>query len=542
MLGTMMDMPMLLSRLIDYAAENHSQTEVVGRTVGGAVERVTYAELRTRAKRLANGLRRAGLGLDSCVGSLAWNTCDHVELFYGALGIGVGLHTVNPRLSPDHLAYMINKVGDRMMFVDAATLPVAESIGGMVPCVRQWIYLDDDGTAPATRLPNLTPRSALLAGCDDDLQWPSFDERQAATICFTSGTTGMPKGVVYSHRSVTLGAMNMTMADMYGTSRAGDLETVMPIAPIFHANGWQMPFTAPMNGHKLVLPGRAFDAASVVDLAAQEGVTLAGAVPTVWMDILAHLEKEGRTLPALRTALVAGTRVPPRLFDQFERFGISVHQTWGMTEAPGVTRASPPPGSSAAPPDVRRMLVRERQGRIGFQTEFRLVDEAGAMLPHDGVATGALHIRGQGVAGRYLGEGEEQAVEWLDTGDIARIHPDGTVEIVDRAKDVIKSGGEWISTLQLESAAGSHPVVQQAAAISVPHPRWQERPLLLCTLAPGQAVSPEELRDHMLAGVTKWWLPDEILFIDAMPLTATGKIDKVALRKLYGNRSSQIAS
>ena len=533
MLGLMMDVPLLLSRLIDFAAENAGSTEVVGRNIDGRIERCTWIELRWRALRLAKALTARGHGVDSRIGSLAWNTIDHVELFYGALGIGASLHTINPRLTPDHLAHMINQVDDQLIFIDPATITIAESVFRLTPGVRGWVYMAEGTTLPDSPLPNLISKAEFLDGHDDDFAWPQFDERQAATICYTSGTTGLPKGVVYSHRSITLNAMNMTMADMLGGYRPGALEVVMPLAPMFHSNGWNMPFTAPMNGHKLVLPGRAFDPASVIELIRGEDVTIVGAVPTVWTDIIAMLRAKGLTLPSVRVAMVAGTRVPASLFADFEEFGIEPCQTWGMTEAPGATRGSPPPGSDRTDAENRRLLRQQRQGRAAFSVQFRIVDEKGKVLPHDGVARGTMFVRGASVAGRYLGQDESETVDWLDTGDIARIFPDGTIEIVDRAKDVIKSGGEWISTLQLECAATSHQAIAQAAAISVPHPRWQERPLLLCTLKPGAKVTAAALLAHMAGSVAKWWLPDEIIFIEAMPLTATGKISKVDLRKVY---------
>jgi acyl-CoA synthetase (AMP-forming)/AMP-acid ligase II len=539
MLGLTMDYPLLLSRLIDYAAETSAGTEVVGRKVSGVIERRTYGEIRSGALRLAKALTGRGFGVDSRIGSIAWNTVDHVELFYSVLGIGSGLHTINPRLTPEHLAFMINQVDDEIIFIDPGTVTIAESVYQLTPNVKAWVYLDQGEPLPESPLPGLISKTDYMAGFDNDFSWPTFDERQAATICYTSGTTGLPKGVVYSHRGITLNAMNMTMADMFGGYRPGALETVMPIAPIFHSNGWNMPFTAPMNGHKLVLPGRAFDANSIIELIRGEGVTIAGAVPTVWMDIIETLRRQNMTVPTLRVALIAGTRVPTSLFADFEEFGIRPCQTWGMTEAPGVTRASPPPGTETLDDTARRTFLQERQGRIAFSVQHRIEDEDGNVLPHDGVARGKMFVRGPMVAGRYLGQGPDESVEWLDTGDVARIFPDGTIEIVDRAKDVIKSGGEWISTLQLEAAATNHDAIASAAAISIPHPRWQERPLLICVLKQGAAISAEELRTHMAGSLAKWWLPDEIRFVDAMPLTSTGKISKVELRKIYGARAEQ---
>ena len=536
----MMDVPLLLSRLIDYAAECHGDTEVVGRKIDGSIERCCYKDLRSRSSRLANALIAGGYGVDSRLGSIAWNTVNHIEVFYGTLGIGASLHTINPRLAADHIAFMVNEIDDQLIFVDGDTLRLAEAVEPLVPNVKGWIYCDEGELLPQSTLKNLVRKSDWVAGHSEQIIWPQFDERQAATICYTSGTTGMPKGVVYSHRGITLSAMNMTMADMYGGYQSGALETVMPIAPIFHANGWQMPFTAPMNGHKLVLPGRSFDPASIVELMSDEKVTLAGAVPTVWLDIFSVLKEGKRTIPSLRTSLVAGSRMSKTLFDTFVEYGINVCQSWGMTEAPGVTKGTLPPGANALSDEQQEDMRFSCQGRMGFAVQQRIVDDEGNQLPHDGEACGVMQVRGNSVVGRYIGQDELAQVEWLDTGDIARIQPNGLVEIVDRSKDVIKSGGEWISTLLLEQAATSHPAIAQAAVISIAHPRWQERPLMLCTLNEGAGCTAEELLQHMTGKVAKWWLPDEIKFIDAMPLTPTGKISKVKLREVHTGRTSQM--
>lgn len=532
MLGTMMDVPMLLSRLIDHAADNHGDVEIVARSVLGEIERETWRGMRWRSKRLAEALNAYGHGHDSCIGSLAWNTLDHIELFYGSLGIGAGLHTLNPRLTPDDLRYMIEKVGEDIVFIDAATLELAEKLAPLVPGVTRWVFMGK-GIPRQTSLPGFITKADIVSNFDGTFVWPEFDERQAATICFTSGTTGRPKGVVYSHRSITLGAMNMSMADMYATTVPGRRECVMPIAPIFHANGWMMPFTAPMNGHKLVLPGRSFDPVNVIELIRREAVTLAAAVPTVWMDVLDHADAAGLDLPSLRTGLLAGSRPSQDLADRLAARGIAMCQSWGMTEVPGASRASLPLGTDQLPLERRAAMLRDYQGRAGFQVEMRLVDGEGIEVPRDGLTPGHLFVRGPSVAAGYLGDEADSAGNWLDTGDIATIAPGGMIQIVDRSKDVIKSGGEWISTLQLEAAACTHPAVRQAAAISIPHPRWQERPLLLCTVIDGETIDLKALRVHMAQHVAKWWLPDEIRVIDTMPLTSTGKIDKMVLRAFH---------
>ena len=528
-----MDVPLLLSRLIDYAGNHHGNTEVVARRINGSLERSNWRQLRSRAKHLAQALQGEGFSSDTRFASLTWNTINHLEVFYGVLGVGAPLHTLNPRLTVDDQQYMIDLMQDTVCFFDANTLPLAQAIAARTDAIKHWIFLDEGDAIPAHSLPHCQSLSEFKQAYNDQFEWPSFDENDAATVCFTSGTTGRPKGVAYSHRSLTLTAMNMTMADMYGNARNGEAVCAMPVAPIFHANGWMMPFSAPMNGQKLVLPGRDFSPASIVELMAQEQVTIAGAVPTVWNDLMREVDQQGCEI-RVNTALVAGTAIPERLFDELENRGINVRTTWGMTESPGATRASLPPGADNYSAEQRRSIAIGRQGRVGLHADLRIIDENGAPLPHDGVAAGILQVRGPTVVSRYIGESEEQTREWLDTGDIAVIYPDSTMQIVDRAKDVIKSGGEWISSPQLEAAAVSHPDVELAAAIAIPHPRWQERPLLLCTLKPDATLDADTLRSHMAKHLAKWWLPEQIQFIGSMPLTATGKISKLELRKRYG--------
>ncbi len=541
MRGLMMDAPLLISSLIEHAARVHGATEIVARTAEGGLHRTTYAETRRRAKRLAAALARLGVRAGDRVGSLAWNTHHHLELFYGVSGSGAVLHTINPRLFDEHLVYIVNHAEDSWICVDAATLPIAERIAPRTPGVKGWIYMSVDPETPASGL-KLLSYERLLAAQGDDYEWPVFDERQASVICYTSGTTGQPKGVVNSHRSTLLSALIMSTADMIGGYRSGAREVVMPIAPMFHGNGWQMVYTAPLSGQGMVLPGRNFEPDKLYELMAGEGVTMAACVPTVWMTLIDHLDRNGLRLPKLRAALVAGTKPPRALVEALEvRHGIEVGQCWGMTEALGVTKCSMPPGLADAPVEAR-IDQKLRQGRVAFGTQLRIVDDEGKELPQDGVAYGHLQARGPLVAAGYLKQDGGFADGWLQTGDVARLSADGTVDIVDRSKDVIKSGGEWISSATVENAAMGHPAVAQAAVIGIHHPRWQERPLLVIVRRPDKTVSREELLDFLRPQMASWWLPDDVAFVDALPMTATGKVHKVTLRERFKAFTSSAAA
>ncbi|MEY2927031.1 MAG: hypothetical protein RL367_1508, partial [Pseudomonadota bacterium] len=462
-----MHVPMLISEMIRYAAEYHGAVEVVGRRLDHTVERSNWREIHRRAARIANALRARGFDENARIATLAWNTLDHLVLCYGVPGLGIPLHTLNPRLSTQDLAYMAELVEDDLCFLDADTVDVAIGLADASDTIRTYVYMGEAIPAEAASLPGIITLESFLGDVPDVIVWPGFEEERAATICFTSGTTGKPKGVVYSHRSITLSAMNMSGAAMYAHCLAGEAETVLPVAALFHANAWMMPFTAPMNGQKLVLPGRRLDAEAIVDLIVEEGVTMAGAVPTIWVDIIGEFEKRGIACTTLRTALVAGAPLPPTSADAMIAHGITPRQTWGMTEVPGAAKASPPRGARDLDLTEQLRLAVERQGRVAMQAQLRIVDVAGDRLPHDGKAQGFLQVRGATVCGRYLGE-DGVAPPWLDTGDIAILYPDSTLAIVDRAKDAIKSGGEWIASPLLEAAAMKHPAVREAAAIGMP--------------------------------------------------------------------------
>lgn len=538
MRGGMMHVPMLVSGMISYAARYHGHVEVVGRRLDDTIERSNWADIHTRSAQLANALTSRGFDENARIATLVWNTLDHLVLFYGVLGLGIPLHTLNPRLTTADLGYMAELVEDDLCFFDTDNAVLAAKLARESSAIRTWVYLDDIIPVELQDLPGITTMTEFLGDVSDTIDWPQFEEDRAATVCFTSGTTGRPKGVAYSHRSITLSALNMSSADMYAHSLPGEAETVLPIAAMYHANAWMMPFTAPMNGQKLVLPGRKLDASSVLDLILAEGVTMAGAVPTIWLDIVGEMDKRGLDKTSLRTALVAGTALPSSIAAAMRNHGISPRQTWGMTEVPGAARASPPRGARELDAEMQEHLAIDRQGRVGMMAQLRIIDEAGNRLPQDGATKGFLQVRGATVCGRYLGENGVPD-EWLDTGDIAVIHPDSTIAIVDRAKDAIKSGGEWIASPLLEAAAMTHPSVREAAAVAIPHPRWLERPMLVCVAREGaEKPADDALCAAMSEHVAKWWLPDRVEWVESLPRTSTGKLDKVTLRLQLGVAST----
>jgi len=532
--GLIMDMPLMISSAIEHAATFHGGTEIVARDVDGAIHRYTYAEAHRRAKRLANALGRLGVQRGDRIGTLGWNTHRHFELFYGVSGSGAVLHPVNPRLFADQIVYIINHAEDTWLFIDAVTLPLAEQLAPRLKSVQGFVLMGARAAMPAdTTLAPLLCYEELLAAESDDYVWPQFDERCASSICYTSGTTGDPKGVVYSHRSSVLVAMLFTEW-VYRGGRNGAAETLMSLAPLFHANGWYFPYTAPMTGSKLVLPGRNYEPAMLYELFEGERVTITCGVPTMWLTLIDWMERNGRTLSHLRAVYSAGTAAPRTLFDKFAAWGIELNQLWGMTEALGLTSPSLRPGTLALPPEDQ-LAQRMKAGRAGFGAQLRIVDDEERPLPHDGVAVGHLRAKSPWISSGYFkGEGAALDAEgWLKTGDVASIDPDGYITIVDRSKDLIKSGGEWISSIALENAACGHPDVMHAAVIAAFHPRWQERPLLIVTRRPESTLDRETLLEFLRPSVASWWLPDDVVFVPEMPMTATGKIHKLRLRERF---------
>ena len=536
MQGLIMDMPLMISAAMRYAAQYHGSTEVVARTIEGDLHRYDYASAHARMQQLANALARLGMKPGDRIGSLAWNTHRHFEMFYGVSGTGAVLHTINPRLFADQLVYIINHAEDRLLFVDAATLPVVEAIAPRLTTIERYVMMCERSRMPAkTSLPNLLCYEELLAVESAQYDWPDFDERSASTLCYTSGTTGNPKGVLYSHRSALLVALQFTGFVTLGVPN-GAAVTMMPMAPMFHGNAWQFPYLAPMVGAKLVLPGRNYEPDKLYELLEGERVTLTCGVPTFWLILTEWLQRSGKKFSTLRLSLSSGSAPPRSLVETMERdYGVQLMQAWGMTEALGGSAATSKPGAADLSFE-QRIDARMKSGRALFGNRYRLVDDEGHELAQDGEAVGHLRVKSPWITSAYFkGEGGSAVDEqgWLKTGDLATIDADGYIALTDRSKDVIKSGGEWISSIELENVASGHPAVLQAAAIGIAHPKWQERPLLVVTKREGASLTGPELIEFMRGKVASWWLPDAVEFVDQMPLTGTGKLWKLKLREQF---------
>ncbi len=530
----MQDWPLLVHKVLEHANNNHAEQEIVSRAVEGGIHRYTYADLYKRAKRCAKALQNLGVREGDVVATLAWNTYRHVEVWYGIMGLGAVCHTLNPRLFPEQLVYIANHAEDKYLFTDLTFVPLVEKLAPMLKSVKGYIIMTDRAHMPKTALPNAICYEDFLAEADENIEWANVDENAAAGMCYTSGTTGNPKGVVYSHRSNILHALMVCQTDVMGI-RATD--SVLPVVPMFHANAWAIAFAAPLVGAKLVMPGAQMDGASIHELLETEKVTFTAAVPTVWLMLLGFLESQDKKLSTLKRVAIGGSALPQTILDKFEqRYGVSVMHSWGMTEMSPVGTMATPNSTSIKTSSEEQAALKLKQGRVPFLVEMKIVDDAGKDVPRDGKSFGHLVVKGPAIAKSYFKEEGGKILDaqgFFDTGDVAHIDRHGFMQITDRAKDVIKSGGEWISSIEIENIAVGHPDCAEAAVIGVPHPKWDERPLLIVVRKPGTSVTKEAMLAFLEGKIAKWWMPDDVAFVNEIPHTATGKIQKLTLRKQF---------
>jgi len=533
--GRMMQTPLLVSGLIEHAGRVHHDRPIVTRTVEGPIHRSTWGEVRSRSKQLANRLRDEGIVEGDRLATLAWNSHRHLEIYYATSGMGAIIHTLNPRLHPREIVYVLNHAEDRIVFLHPTFLPIAEAVANQLTSVKSFVVLTDDASMPETRLPAAISYESFIAGESPDLTWPPLDESAAAALCYTSGTTGRPKGVLYSHRSTVLHAMGVATPDVFNLSRS---VSCLPIVPMFHACAWGLPYAAAVTGAGLVMPGPGMDPASLDELLRTEGVDFCAGVPSVFHGLVQHWRGKGERPPDLSMVLLGGAAPPPSLIEALEdEFGIELRHGWGMTETSplGTVNTLGPEHRSLSPGE--RVALQAKQGRPPYGVEARIVDEEGRRLPEDGVTFGELQVRGPWVADGYFKLDEEATTHdgWFPTGDVASIDADFRIRITDRTKDLIKSGGEWISSIDVENAAAGHPSIDRAAVIGVPDERWGERPLLIAVASGTPAPAEDDVRDYLARSLAKWQLPDRVIFVDDLPMGGTGKVQKTKLRELYAS-------
>jgi 3-(methylthio)propionyl---CoA ligase len=531
--GLMMDMPLLISDLIRHADRHHGATEIVSKKVeDGSVHRYTYREAHARARRVANVLKKLDVKMHDRVATLAWNGYRHFETYYAVAGSGAVIHTINPRLFPDQIAYIANHAEDKVVFFDVTFAPLIEKLAPQLKTVKHWVAMTDKAHMPKEKIPNLLCYESLLDEQTDAYEWPSFDEKTAACLCYTSGTTGNPKGALYAHRSTIIHAYAASLPDALGLSAR---EVVLPVVPMFHVNAWSLPYACALTGAKMVFPGQHLDGKSVYELFEKERVTMSAGVPTVWLLLLNYLKEQNLRFSTLERVVIGGSACPPAMIRAFqEEYGVKVLHAWGMTEMSPLGTCGTLKAKQVALPKEAQLEIQKKQGRAIYGVDLRIVGEDGAELPWDGKAFGDLQVRGPWVIkGYFKGEGGDPLTRdgWFPTGDVCTIDPEGYIQITDRSKDVIKSGGEWISSIDLENIAVAHPAIAEAAVIGVKHPKWDERPVVVAVKKAGKEVTRDDLLKFYEGKIAKWWMPDDVLFVPELPHTATGKLSKLTLRQ-----------
>ena len=536
MLGLMQNQPLLISSLIEFAERHHSDGEIVSRRVEGDLHRYTYKDLAARARQVANALDDLKIGFSERVATLAWNGYRHMEIYFGVSGSGRVLHTLNPRLHPDQVVWIANHAEDQVLCFDASFLPIVQAVHARCTTIKHYVMLCDADKLPQdTGIPNLISYEDWIGKQSSDYTWPVFDENLASSMCYTSGTTGNPKAALYSHRSTVLHAYAAALPDVMNLSAR---DSVLPVVPMFHVNAWGIPYSAALTGCKLVFPGPALDGKSVYDLMESEKVTFAAGVPTVWQMLLGHMQSNDLRFSTLKRTVIGGSACPPAMINAFnDVYGVDVLHAWGMTEMSPLGTLCTLKNKHLLLSKEEQMKIRLKQGRAIYGMDMKIIDEAGKELPHDGKAFGDLLVKGPWIVAEYFKQSEEASPKsplvdgWFPTGDVATIDPDGYMQITDRSKDVIKSGGEWISSIDIENIAVAHPAVAMAACIGVYHPKWDERPIIAVVKKPGSDVSREALIAFYEGKTAKWQIPDDVVFVDSIPLGATGKMLKTKLRE-----------
>ena len=534
--GQMMDSPLLISNILSSAARYHAQLEIVSRRAEGDIHRYTVVDLQVRAKKLAQALERLHLDAGSRIGTLAWNGYRHLEIYYGVSGSGLVCHTINPRLFSEQIAYIIQHAEDEIIFFDQSFQSLVEGLIPLCPHVKKWICLIDPALMQSSELA-LDNYESFIEQESGDFEWPIFDERLASSLCYTSGTTGNPKGALYSHRSTVLHSYASSLPDSLSLSAR---DVILPVVPMFHVNAWGLPYSSLLVGAKLVLPGAKLDGPSIYELLESEKVTFSAGVPTIWAGLIQSMKLKNLNFSTFKRVVIGGSACPPAMMKTFQEYGVEVIHAWGMTELSPIGTVAKLKASDLSKSIHEQELIQQKQGRVIFGVDMRIVDGDLNALAQDGKAFGDLQVKGPWVIQQYFKASESALIDgWFPTGDVSNIDPDGHMQITDRSKDVIKSGGEWISSIDLENVAAGHPSVMMAACISVAHPKWDERPLLVIEKKPDVQLSNDELKADILQffidKVAKWWIPDDVVFVDKIPLTATGKMQKLKLREQFKN-------